>query len=80
MLSCVDAQGELASATVALSATSPCRETTLLRKQVGESASPRLDATDRMPYRVRSIKANAYSGYPGPWLETQTVCQNLSTA
>jgi hypothetical protein len=41
MLSRVRPQGELASATFAvfITATSPIRETTLLRKQVGESAS-----------------------------------------
>jgi len=51
-------QGGLASAIFAIfTATSPCRETTLLRKQVGEGASPRLDAGDRMAHALRSIKA-----------------------
>jgi hypothetical protein len=35
----------------------PLRETTLLRKQVGEGASPRLDAGDRMAHALKSIKA-----------------------
>jgi hypothetical protein len=39
-----------------LSATSPIRETTLLREQVGESASSRLDADDRTARGLKSIK------------------------
>ena len=37
----------------------PFRVTTLLWKQVGESASPRLDADDRMAYSAGSIKASS---------------------
>lgn len=46
---------------LALSATSPIRETTLLRKQVGEGASSRLDAGDKMAGAAKRIKGRELS-------------------
>jgi hypothetical protein len=65
-------QGELAPATFAISGHIPLRKTTLPRKQVGESASPRLDAGDRMadgPKRIKVIEALT-SKITGSALET----------